>query len=408
MTERLVIIGAGMACAYLLQQLARQPHSYSITVVGDEPEMCYNRVLLSKLLAGESAETDLAMLPAEAARRPEFITACRIVSVDLAMQRLGTEDGRHLHYDRLVFATGAGAALPTLPGMQASNVGAFRNLADARSLQHFAGDERHVLVVGAGLLGLEAAHGLVRLGCDVTVLHRRDHIMNRQLDRRGGQYLQAALERQGIRFVLGDAIRELLVKGNTLSAVRLQSDRRIATDRLVFATGIIPSTALARGAGLQCDRGIVVDAYLRTSVPGVYALGECCQFQHHCFGLVAPIRMQAEVLARELLAVGGEGFSNRRYPTQLKVSGVDIFSAGTIDNIDAGENLVLEDAAAGVYRRLVISDRRLVGAVLVGDKRGGNWYDELIRSGADISAMRPALMFGKELCNTLQTNRQAA
>ena len=408
MTERLVIIGAGMACAYLLQQLARQRHGYAITVVGDEPEICYNRVLLSQLLAGESAEADLEMLPAEATRRPEFITACRIVSVDLAMQRLGTEDGRHLHYDRLVFATGAGAALPTLPGMQASNVGAFRNLVDARSLRKFAGDDRHVLVVGGGLLGLEAAHGLVRLGCDVTVLHRRDHIMNRQLDGRGGQYLQAALERQGIRFVLGDSIAELLVSGNTVGAVRLLSDQRIAIDRLVFATGIVPSIALARGAGLQCDSGIVVDSYLRTSVPGVYALGECCQFQQHCFGLVAPIRAQAEVLARELLAMGSGGFSNRLYPTQLKVSGVDIFSAGAIENTDAEENLVLEDAAAGVYRRLVIRDRQLAGAVLVGDKRGGNWYDELIRSGADISAMRPALMFGKELCNTLQTERRAA
>ncbi len=206
MAERLIIIGAGMACAYLLQQLARQRHDFAITVVGDEPEVCYNRVLLSQLLAGESAEQDLEMLTAGSTHRPEFLTSCRIVSVDLVRRCLGTEDGRQLHYDRLVFATGAAAALPILPGMQARNVGAFRSLADARSLQDFAASGRHALVVGAGLLGLEAAHGLVRLGCDVTVVHRRDHIMNRQLDRRGSEYLQAALERRGIQFVLDDGI----------------------------------------------------------------------------------------------------------------------------------------------------------------------------------------------------------
>jgi NAD(P)H-nitrite reductase large subunit len=409
MAQRLLIVGAGMACAYLLRQLDQQRHSYAITVVGDEAEACYNRVLLSRLLAGESTATDLAMLAATASsERLDFVTSCRVVSVDLARRCLYTDDGRKLGYDRLVFATGAAPVLPSLPGMDAPNIGVFRSLADAGSLSDFSGPGKRALVVGAGLLGLEAAHGLAQRGCDVMVLHRRDRIMNRQLDQRGSQQLQRALERQGIRFLLDDAIAELITAGNKLGGVLLQSHKRIATDRLIFATGIVPSIDVASAAGIRCEAGIVVDSYMRTSVPQVYALGECCQYRRQHFGLVAPIQQQAEVLCRELLAIAGAGFYNRKYPTQLKVSGVEVYSAGSFDSADDEENLVFQDSLAGVYRRLVVRDARLTGAVLVGDKRGGNWYDELIRSGTDISAIRSHLMFGKEMSNTPQPGRQAA
>ncbi len=409
MAQRLLIIGAGMACAYLLRQLAQQRHSFAITVVGAEAEACYNRVLLSRLLAGENAATDLAMLAATAAsKRLEFVTSCRVKSVDPGQRCLCTNDGRKLGYDRLVFATGAAPVLPSLPGMDAPNIGVFRSLADARSLIDFSGPGKRALVVGAGLLGLEAAHGLVQRGCDVTVLHRRDRIMNRQLDLRGSQQLQRVLERQGIRFLLDDAIEELIPSGNKLGGVLLQSQKRLATERLIFATGIVPSIDVASAAGIRCEAGIVVDSCMRTSVPQVYALGECCQYRQQHFGLVAPIRQQAEVLCRELLAIEGPGFRYRNYPTQLKVSGVDVYSAGTIDSADDEENLVFQDSLAGVYRRLVVRDGRLTGAVLVGDKRGGNWYDELIRSGADISAIRSHLMFAKEMSNAPQPDRRAA
>lgn len=298
--------------------------------------------------------------------------------------------------------------VPSLSVMEAPNIGVFRSLADARSLSAFSGPGKRALVVGAGLLGLEAAHGLARRGCDVMVLHRRDRIMNRQLDQRGSQQLQRALERQGIRFLVDDAIAEFITAGNELGGVLLQSHKHIATDRLIFATGIVPSIDVASAAGIRCEAGIVVDSYLRTNVPQVYALGECCQYRRQHFGLVAPIRQQAEVLCRELLAVEGAGFLYRKYPTQLKVSGVDVYSAGTFDSADDEENLVFQDSLAGVYRRLVVRDARLTGAVLVGDKRGGSWYDQLIRSGADILAIRSHLMFGREMSNAPQPGRQAA
>lgn len=401
MTGHLLIIGAGMATAYLLQELASHQHQMDITVIGDEPEVCYNRVMLSGVLAGESGEEDLQMLGgAHITRAVRFITGTRVSSVDLCAGEVHTDKGECLSFDQLVFATGATVARPGLAVTQTSGVEEMRTLADARRLRQLAAGGGRAIVVGGGLLGLEAAHGLNVLGFATTVLHRRGYLMNRQLDEEGGQLLRGKMERAGIRFRLDTSVSELITRNNRLAAVTLQNGDQLPCDLLVFATGIVPNASLARAAGIATERGVLVDEYMRTSRPHCFALGECSQLGQRCFGLVAPIRKQAQVLARELLGLTGRGFVFEDWPTQLKIAGIEIFSSG--EPQATGEQLLLRDDVAGIYRRLVIRDGRLVGVVLVGDKREGTWYRELIRGATDISQYRPGLMFGRKVSEALQ------
>jgi len=407
MTDHLIIVGAGMATAYLLQELASHPHRLNITVIGDEPEVCYNRVMLSGVLSGESAENDLQMLgEANLKQAVTFVTGTRVSSVDLQACEVHTDKGDRLHYDQLVFATGATVARPALAATQASGVEEMRTLADARRLRYLSASGGRALVVGGGLLGLEAAHGLNVLGFETTVLHRRAHLMNRQLDAEGGRLLRRKMEYSGIRFCLDTSVSALTTANNRLAAVTLHSGEQLPCELLVFATGIDPDASLARAAGIATERGVLVDEYMRTSEQRCFALGECSQLGQRCFGLVAPIRAQAQVLARELLGLLGTGFVMEDWPTQLKIAGIEIFSAG--EPHAAGEELLLRDDAAGIYRRLVIRDGRLVGVVLVGDKREGTWYRELIHGATDISQYRPGLMFGREVSEALQLAAVAA
>jgi len=407
MSLRVVIVGAGMAAAYLLQALAAHRHELAITVIGDEPDACYNRVLLSGLLAGEHCEADLAMLTGVEPDRPvRYLTGTRVIAIDPASRSLHTDRGETLHWDHLVLATGARVALPPLADTDLSGVATVRTLEDVRRLQSLVGEGGAAVVVGGGLLGLEAAHGLNSLGFDTTVLHRRAWLMNRQLDEEGAGQLQRNLECSGLRFRLQAGITALRTTRGRLTGVALDDGGELPCTLVVFATGIEPNATLAAGAGLRTDRGVLVDEYLRTSADNVHALGECSQFGEHCFGLVAPIREQAAVLARRLAGIDGPGFALREDPTQLKISGIEIFSAGVLD--PAAEQLLLRDSSAGTYRRLVLRDGRLVGAVLVGDKRHGSWYAQLIREGSDVSALRPGLMFGRDVCESLSAAARAA
>lgn len=407
MRKQLVVIGAGMAAAYLLQELRRADANVEITVIGEEANACYNRVLLSNLLAGDSAEADLQMLePATNTSSVKFLLHTRVLSVDTAQRRVLTDRGQALSYDQLVFATGACVARPAHIDTGLRGVEQFRTLADARHLRELANSGGPAVVVGGGLLGLEAAHGLNTLGFTTTVVHRQAYLMNRQLDPEGARQLQRKLARNGIHFRLSDAVSALHSEAATLSGITLNSGETLPCKLLLLATGIVPTTALATAAGVAVQRGILIDGMMRTSVPGVFALGECSQLGADCFGLVAPIREQAQVLARELMGTATCHFSPGHSPTQLKISGIEIYSAGTIDNKD--EQLVLRDDNAGIYRRLVVRDDRLVGAVLVGDKRGGSWYSELISSGVSIADFRSGLMFGREVSEALQPGAKAA
>ena len=401
---RLLVIGAGMAAAYLLQELAGKLRGWEVTVAGEEARACYNRVLLSSVLAGEQSEEQLGMLddtPESEARRIRFCTQTRITSIDWSQKSAQCANGNELSFDRLVFATGARAALPLLDGVDASGVMVLRTLNDCRALRDSAGSARRAVVVGGGLLGLEAAHGLNRMGCQTTVVHRQAHLMNRQLDAAGGEALRAALAGGGMAFELGASIVSLQREWGAVTGVTLDNGKQWSCDLLVFATGIEANISLAAEAGLAVDRGIQVNEFMQTSRAGVSALGECSQLGTHCFGLVAPVREQAKVLARVLNGEPVSGFVPGHYPTQLKISGVDIYSDGELQG--EAEELLLTDSVSGVYRRLRLRNNRLIGAVLVGDKQGGNWYSELIREAADISALRPGLMFGPKICESLTT-----
>lgn len=405
MRQRLIVVGAGMAAAYLLQELRCARADLDITVIGEEREACYNRVLLSNMLAGESSESDLEMLDTQDTTETlRFLSETRVESVDTKRRRVVTDQGLELAYDHLIIATGASVARPALAGSSLCGVEDFRTLADARKLA--AGKRGRAVVVGGGLLGLEAAHGLNTLGFTVTVVHRQPYLMNRQLDEAGARQLQLDMESGGIAFRLGDSVASLDSVAESLSGVVLYGGETLPCELLLFATGINPNVALVKAAGVACDRGVLIDSQMRTSSAGVYALGECSQLGRHCFGLVAPIREQAKVLAREMSGVSGAGFAVGNWPTQLKISGIEIYSAGDLDAGD--EQLLLRDDRAGIYRRLVLRGTSLVGAVLVGDKRGGSWYSELISSGADISAFRSGLMFGREVSEAMQVTVQAA
>ena len=395
-TRELLVVGAGMGTAYLLQELARLPHDWSITVIGEEARPCYNRVLLSSLLAGELAAADLDMLPADCAAR--FHSGVRATALDTRARQVHCDDGVARHYDALVIATGARVALPPIDTLRAAdNIHVVRTLADVDALRTLSSQRgARAVVLGGGLLGLEAAHGLNSLGFSTAVLHRNPTLMNRQLDREGGQYLQRILEGRGLGIRTGVTPAALdYSRDGRLRGLRLEDGGRIDCDLLVLATGIVPNKDLAAQPALRSERGILVDEQLRTSVQDVYALGECCQYGEHTFGLVAPVREQAAVLTRALCGVRSGGFSPSDWPVQLKISGVDIFRAGRLDPGD--EHIVFRAPAQGVYRRLAIADNRLVGTLLVGDGAGSSWYAQLIREGSPIDALRQGLMFGRDV-----------
>ncbi|GAB5451275.1 MAG: hypothetical protein Hals2KO_16030 [Halioglobus sp.] len=391
-----------MATAYLLSALQALQHNFAITVIGQEHSACYNRVLLSGLLAGEVQEADLGLLSTDCDAM--FMTGVVATGIDLAERQVFCDTGESLAFDQLVLATGANVAMP--PGLQASdNVRVLRSVEDVAALRELsqANISLRAVVLGGGLLGLEAAHGLNQLGMDTTVLHRNTVLMNRQLDADGSAYLRQMLEQRGLTFRIGASIRSLHYTGDGAPPVlELDDGSRVESDLLVMATGIVPRIELAQPV-LACDRGILVDAQLRTSEPLIYALGECCQLGNQTFGLVAPVREQADVLAHTLCSlnttVAGPVFSPRETPVQLKISGIDIFRAGEIDG-DA-ESIVLQDPANGIYRRLALRNNRLVGALLIGDKRGGNWFGELISSGQDVTHLRRGLLFGREVAEAM-------
>ncbi len=404
---RLVIVGSGMAAAKLLEELAArsqegQGSDFRITVIGDEPLSSYNRILLSSVLCGDKTADQLSLLDNDWYRRHriEMRTGERVTAVDTAGKTLATDSGTTIAWDKLVFATGSRPHFPVIDGIHADNVMGFRTLGDLEKLSDMAPAHKRALVVGGGLLGLEAAHGLQALGLRVTLVHRRQWLMNRQLDRAAGQLLQEKLEERGMAFAMGvepDAILTTTADGQqqVATGVSLSDRRALEASLVLFAAGIQPNTELARQAGIVCKKGILVDERLQTEVPDIYALGECCQIGEQTFGLVAPVWRQAEVLAANLTGNNEARYRHREAPTRLKVSGIDLFSAG---ETDGDQHQLTVDRQAGVYRRLILRDNKIVGAILLGDRTGSAWYGELIDNGTDISPFRPWLIFGREYC----------
>ena len=399
MSEPLIVIGNGMAAARLVDELARRALGrYAVAVIGEEPRLAYNRVLLSALLADEVGFDDIELRPARwwRDRGVTLRYGVRATAVDAAARNVTLAGGTRLSFSKLVFATGSQPIKPDIPGMDLPGVLTFRDVDDVNAIAASKAAGTRVLVIGGGLLGLEAAYGLAKAGARVTLLHLMDRLMERQLDHRAALMLQRAVEARGIAVRLQAQTARISGNGR-VEGVELRDGTAIAADAVVVAVGIRANAALARTAGLEVGRGIVVDDHLETNAAGVHAIGECAEHRGCCYGLVEPAYEQAQLLARRL---AGERAS---YPgsvlaTNLKVSGVNVFSAGDFLGATAeAEEIVLSDPVAGVYKKLVIADGRLVGAVLFGDTADGLWYLDLIRTGSPVARLRDDLVFGRAL-----------
>jgi nitrite reductase (NADH) large subunit len=399
MSEPLVIVGNGMAATRLVDELTRlSPDRYAITVVGEEPSMAYNRVLLSSLLAREIEDCDLELKPRTwwDERRVSIVSGRQATGIEPKRRIVRLRGGTQLAYAKLVLATGSEPIRLPLPGADLPGVQTFRTRTDVSAMLLRTSGKMRAVVIGGGLLGLEAAYGLKKAGAEVTVVHLMDRLMERQLDQRSAAMLKAALEALGINVLLN--AESVAVQGRRkVGGLRLADGRVVDCDLVVMAAGIRPRAGLARLADLTVNRGIVVDDQLQTSAADVYAIGECAEHRGVCYGLVEPAYEQAHVLARHL---GGEetSYKGSLLATNLKVSGVGVFSAGDFLGADGGEPIVLSDPEHGIYRKLIVKDGRIAGAVLLGDTGDALWYLDLIRSGAPIAAMREALVFGRAFC----------
>jgi nitrite reductase (NADH) large subunit len=387
-----------MAAARLVDELSKCALGrYAIAVIGDEPRLAYNRVLLSSVLAGETASEDIELRSA-AWWRERGVTlkyGCVATEIDVGRREIKVENDESVPFSRLVLATGSSALRLNVPGADLAGVHTFRDSRDVDRLLSLAAKKRRVVVVGGGLLGLEAAYGLAKAGAPVTLIHLMDRLMERQLDAPAAALLKTLVERKGIEILLN--ANTARIHGETrVEGLELTDGRMIDADAVIFAAGIRPNVALARDAGVPVNRGIVVDDHLETGVPDIFALGECAEHRGTCYGLVEPAYEQARILAQHL-AGGAASYAGSVVATNLKVSGVSVFSAGDFVAADGSETIVLNDVRRGTYKKLVIADGRLTGAVLVGDTQDALWYLELIRGRAPIAAIRDDMMFGRSL-----------
>jgi nitrite reductase (NADH) large subunit len=396
----LVVIGNGMAGMRTVEELLKlAPDMYRITVFGAEPHGNYNRILLSPVLAGEKTVDDI-MLHTRAWYAGQGITLHAgdpVLRIDRKRRIVHAASGLQVAYDRLLIATGSKPFIVPVPGHQLQGVIGFRDLQDVDTMLAAARAGGKAVVIGGGLLGLEAANGLLRRGMQVSVVHLGGSLMNQQLDAPAAELLRASLERRGLRILLNRQTAAIEGEGK-VQAVRFDDGERVEADLVVMAAGVRPNVELAKSAGLHVERAIVVDDTLQTYDPRVYAVGECVQHRRSTFGLVAPIWDQARVCAAHLAGSGHRRYVQQATATKLKVTGVDLYSAGDIVGGEGTEDLVLRDRRGGVYKRLVVAGNRLTGAVLYGDVTDGPWYFDLIQKRTDISAMRDQLLFGQALC----------
>jgi len=383
MTKRyeLLIIGNGPAAHRLITDLcAQQALPESVAVLGEEPRTAYNRILLSPLLAAEIDPAQLELhYPAEAQNAIEQITDARVVAINPQLQTVTIESGASFGYKQLVIATGARPVIPDMDGVNARGVLAFRSWSDVERMQQVASRGGRAVVVGGGFLGLEAAEGLRKLGMSVTLVHRSGYLLNRQLDPQASALLRSEMESRGLAVRTQEQLRSIQTKFNQLESVTLSNGETLSADLLVFAAGILPNAQLAESGGLEHNRGICVDAQMRTSDAKIFALGECIEFNGNTYGLVAPIWRQSAVLAAALSGACDE-YMDEAFATQLKVSGVELFSCGEVGRSE--ETAFYLDAELGQYRRFWFDGDRLVGAVMYGDTSRGPDVVEAVLRGA--------------------------
>ena len=397
MKRDLVVIGNGMAGMRTVEELlALDPDLYRITVFGSEPHGNYNRILLSPVLAGEKTVDDI-MLNDEAWYAEHGIVlhmGKTVTRIDRRNRKVVAEDGTEAPYDRLLLAVGSNPILLPLPGADLEGVITFRDIADVERMLAASKTRKNAVVIGGGLLGLEAANGLKKCGMNVTVIHLMDSLMERQLDPVAGRMLRESLVARGLDFRM-EAQTEAILGDGHVTGVRLAGGEELPADLVVMAVGIRPNTTLAKESGLACERGVLVGDTMQTFDPSIYAVGECVQHRGAVYGLVAPLFEQAKVCANQLARLGHAAYGGSVTSTKLKVTGIDLFSAGDfIGDADCDE-IVLQDAGHGIYKKLVLKGDRVLGAVLYGDTVDGAWYFQLMRDGTDVSATREHLLFGQ-------------
>ncbi|WP_282189211.1 nitrite reductase large subunit NirB [Azospirillum sp. SYSU D00513] len=408
--ERLVVVGNGMAGIRTVEDLlAKAPGRYDITVFGAEPHPNYNRIMLSPVLAGEKT-FDQIVLNTRAWYEENgirLISGDRVESIDRAARTVTAVSGLTVGYDKLLLATGSNPFIIPVPGVDLPGVIGFRDLADVEAMLAASKSGRHAVVIGGGLLGLEAANGLNINGMTVTVIHLMDTIMERQLDSSAGTMLQRELEGRGLTFLTGANTAEIVGEGR-VQAVRLKDGREIPADLVVLAVGIRPNMALGQSAGLECGRGIKVDDAMVTSDPDILAVGECVEHRGMTYGLVAPLFEMAKVAADRLAGGAEAAYAGSVTSTKLKVTGVDLFSAGDFTADKDCEDIVFRDASRGVYKRIVLKDNRVRGAVLYGDTKDGAWYFQMLKDGEDVTPVRDTLIFGQGFGGGEAANPKAA
>ncbi|WGI26313.1 FAD-dependent oxidoreductase [Halomonas alkaliantarctica] len=398
--DHLVIIGNGMASHRLIEALVKQPiRPQRITVVGAEPTPAYNRILLSPLLAGEMQQEALTLRDTTwyAEQGINLILGEKVKTLDRASQTLTTDSGRSLDYDHVVIATGSRPALPDVPGIELEGVHGFRDLQDAEALEAIAQRGGDAVVIGGGLLGLEAAEGLRKRGngINVCVLQRSEQLMNRQLDTTAAHLLKDSLTQRGLNIITGAQLERLESDAQgRVAKVHLADGRQLNASSVIVAAGITPNAELGCHADLRTDRAIVVDEWLTTSDPAISALGECCQFEGTTYGLVEPIWRQVEVLAATLCGAATQGYADAPSATKLKISGVALYAFGPTEASAEHDVLNYHDLERGDYRRLLLRNGQIEGAVLYGDTSQGPWYFEQALAGTDLNPYRQALLFG--------------
>ncbi|MFP5418932.1 MAG: nitrite reductase large subunit NirB [Gammaproteobacteria bacterium] len=402
---KLVMVGNGMAGVRTLEELLKiAPDIYDITVFGAEPHPNYNRILLSPVLAGEQTVDDIVLNPLDWYHEHNITLHMgkKVVKIDRHARAVETEDGTRAEYDRLLLATGSNPFILPVPGADLPGVISFRDIADVDAMIRASSQYRHAVVIGGGLLGLEAANGLMKRGMDVTVVHIAPWLMERQLDEPAARLLQKSLEAKGMKFLLQKQTAEL-VKGASgrVAEIKFKDGDSAPADLIVMAVGIRPNTELAESAGLHCNRGIVVNDTMQTFDPRIYSIGECAAHRGIAYGLVAPLFEQAKVAANHLAHYGIGRYEGSVTSTKLKVTGIDLFSAGDFVGGEGTESILYSDPIGGVYKKLVIKDNKLVGGVMYGDTVDGAWYFSLLRDGKNVSELRDHLMFGQDHCGNL-------
>ncbi|WP_109441095.1 nitrite reductase small subunit NirD [Acinetobacter haemolyticus] len=396
---KLVLIGNGLAGMRCLEDLLDMaPDRYDVTVIGEEPWGNYNRIMLSPVLSGEKTIDDIMLHPHAwySDKGIKFIADDPAVKIDRTRKVVHTQNGESVDYDRLIIATGSSPFIPPVQGVDLKGVISFRDIYDVNTMIQYAESKKNAVVIGGGLLGLEAAYGLVQRGMNVTVLHLMDRIMERQLDGRASSMLRHSIEQKGINIITEANTEALIGQDGHVSQVRLKDGTVLDADLVVFAVGIRPNIALAQSAGLRCNRGILVNDTMQTFDPSIYAVGECIEHRNQTFGLVEPLWGQAFICATHLAEHGSLTFKSPTVPTQLKVSGVDVFSAGNFEPKEDYEDIILNDEKRQIYKRIIIQKDKVIGAVLFGDTEDGMWYAELIADQTPISTFRNKLLFGKD------------